>query len=224
MPAIIEPVPGVHVTDTVARCAILRGDHTILIDASEDPEAAGVLAALDHLEIGPSDLDGIVVTHAHPDHIVGLAAVAKRYDAAVAAHELEAPYVAKERIYEDPPALDGDAHVGVPVDVELGDGETFLGLEVVHTPGHTPGHICLLDRQRGVLFAGDGLQADPEYGPIPDGASLGPMDDALNLDPAEHRASIRKLAGVGFETLVLGHGDPVVGEAARRVAELVERL
>lgn len=224
MALLAEPVPGVHVVDTVARCAVVTGDRTVLVDAGDDADATRLLEALERLKLGPGDLDAVVVTHCHPDHVLGLAAVCDAYDAEVAAHAAEAAYVAKEAVPEGPPDLDVTGHTAVPVDVELADGETYAGLEVVHTPGHTPGHIVLRDADRGVVIAGDALQADPDYGPIYDGLALGPMDDRLNLDPDQHRASIRKLAGLDFDTLVLGHGDPIVGDAAARVRELADAL
>lgn len=224
MDHLVEPVPGVHVVDTVAHCVVVTGRRTVLVDTSDDPGASRVLDALRELKIGPGDLDAVVVTHTHPDHVMGLSAVRDAYPAEVAAHAAEAPFVAKERVYDGPPGPDAQTHEGVPVDVTLADGETYAGLQVVHTPGHTPGHIVLLDADRGVLIAGDALQADPAYGPIPEGQTLGPMHDRLNLDPAEHRASIRRLAELDFDTLVLGHGDPVVGGAAERVRELARVL
>lgn len=224
MALLAEPIPGVHVVDTVAHCVVVTGDQTVLVDAGDDADATRLLEALKRLELGPGDLDAIIVTHCHPDHVLGLAAVCHAFDAEVAVHAAEAAYVSKEAVPEGPPDLDVTGHRAVPVDVELADGETYAGLEVVHTPGHTPGHIVLYDADRDVVIAGDALQADPEYGPIPEGCAVGPMDDRLNLDPEQHRASIRKLAGLDFDTLVLGHGDPIVGDADERVRELADAL
>jgi hypothetical protein len=50
------------------------------------------------------------------------------------------------------------------------------------------------------------------------------MDDRYNVDPKQHRESIKKLATFDFENLVMGHGGPILGDAAKRVRDLASRL
>jgi len=53
---------------------------------------------------------------------------------------------------------------------------------------------------------------------------LRPMDDRYNVDPKQHRESIKKLATLAFENLVMGHGTPILGGASKRVRDLAARL
>src|SRR3990170_3010042 len=89
------------------------------------------------------------------------------------------------------------------------------GLRVIFTPGHTRGSMSLLDETRSLLIAGDAL--NNEHG-------LGPMDDQFNVDPQQHRASIKRLATLQFDTAIFGHGAPMKGGASARVTELAKRL
>jgi len=93
----------------------------------------------------------------------------------------------------------------------LDDGKVQDGLRVIFTPGHTTGSISLLDATRSLLIAGDAVNNE---------STLGPMDDRYNVDPKQHRSSIKKLAAFEFENLVMGHGSPLLGGASRHVKEL----
>src|SRR2546427_783835 len=88
-------------------------------------------------------------------------------------------------------------------------------LRVILTPGHTRGSMSLLDETRSLCIAGDALNNE---------GGLAPMPDKYNVDPKQHRQSIKKLATFHFENLVMGHGAPIKGGAVAKIAELAKRL
>ncbi len=100
----------------------------------------------------------VVSTHWHWDHIGDNAAVLEATGAQLAAHGLD------RHLIEHPPPMSAPFPIppSVPA-VELAEGGvvTFgaIGLEVLHTPGHTAGSVCLLARDEGILFTGDTLFA-----------------------------------------------------------------
>jgi glyoxylase-like metal-dependent hydrolase (beta-lactamase superfamily II) len=215
-PQVAQVVPGLHRVPTYANAYVVTEQRLAVIDASGEPVPQRLFDLLDRLKVGPRDLTSIIITHTHPDHVTGLAALKARFpDARVAAHEVEAPFVAKDRVYDGPPGPHVQRHTGVPVDVRLRDGEAFEGFRVLHTPGHTWGSISLFDDAAKLLLAGDAVRTEE---------GLAPMQDQFNVDPAAHRASIRRLAQLDVETLVCGHGDPLVGGAGKALRDLAARL
>ena len=219
-----EVMRGVHIVDTYAHCAIVTDQRMVLVDTSSQADAKPVLDALKAAGVKPRDLTSIIITHTHPDHVSGLAAVRRVFPAQVAAHEIEAPFIAKETIYDGPPGKHSQKHEAVPVDVPLRDGQTFEGFEVLHTPGHTAGHLSLFDNERRLLIAGDALNTDPGSGSVDPALGVGTMSDQFNLDARQHRKSIQRLAKLEFDALVVGHGDPIVSGAGERVRKLAAQL
>lgn len=149
-------------------CCILReGDEVMVIDPGAEHER--ILSALQGCV--PKY---IVATHAHWDHVGALPQLVWKTGAQVAAHEKDAAKVygvAVESAYT--PKDCQEAHVkaleeGMQVDIVLNDGDKLeLGgkiIEVIHTPGHTPGSICLYCPDDGLLFAGDTLFAGGRHG------------------------------------------------------------
>ena len=90
--------------------------------------------------------------------------------------------------------------------IAVGDGDRVFDLSIIETPGHTAGHIAVLDDVAGLLVAGDALNTV-------DGAVTGP-NPQFSDDMATAEASVRKLAGFTFGTLLVGHGDPITDGAS----------
>ena len=86
---------------------------------------------------------------------------------------------------------------------------------MIHTPGHTPGHVSLLlQRDGGVLFVGDAAAN-----------LLGRLGRPfVSTDPAAVAASAARLAALDFEIAVFGHGTAIRGGAALRFRRFVDRL
>ena len=101
---------------------------------------------------------------------------------------------------------------------EVGDGDDVFGMEIINTPGHTPGSIAMLDRGIGLLIAGDAINGN-EAGT----AVTGPNPDfSANMDDAN--ASVLKLAEFPFDSAAFGHGNPIVSGAGDQLQELARSL
>ncbi len=209
----MELKKGVHVIETHANCALLTDDRLILVDASSDAGAKDVLAYLERLRYKPTDVGHIILSHTHPDHVGGLAALKERTEAEVAAHRIEAGFIAKTADYPGRGAL---PHRACAVDVLLEDGDRYQELLVIHTPGHTPGNIALLDEAHSLLIAGDTVQTRE--------GAVGPMSDNYNIDPEEHRHSIKKVAAHEFDSLIVGHGPPRASGASKELRAAADGL
>jgi glyoxylase-like metal-dependent hydrolase (beta-lactamase superfamily II) len=211
-----EVLKHVHAMETFANTFFLVDQRLILVDTGTADAGPTILEYLKGIRMKPSDIGTIFITHTHPDHVGGLAAIKREApEAKVAAHRIEADFISKKKTYAGPPGAAMQKHPGTPVDILLDDGRTQDGLRVIFTPGHTTGSISLLDATRSLLIAGDAVNNE---GP------LRPMDDRYNVDPKRHRESIKKLAGFDFENLVMGHGSPILGGASKRVKDLAARL
>ncbi len=212
----MEVLKGVHHIDSYANTYVLVDNRLILIDTSSESDAKKILSYLDKAKIKPKDLVSIFITHVHPDHVSGLARIKRdAVGAKVVSSKIEAEYIAKKRVYDGPPGAQYQKQPPTPVDFALEDGQSHDGLRVIYTPGHTRGSISLLDETRSLLVVGDA--ANNESG-------LGPMDDAYNVDPRQHRESIKKLATFHFENAVFGHGRPILGGASTQFAALAKKL
>ena len=116
----------------------------------------------------PDDVTRILLTHAHPDHAGGAAEMARRTGAGVGVHGEDAEYLAAG--HTPPPDL--STRLGrllsrgkgrfppLVAGEDLVDGQVLDvggGLRVVHTPGHSPGHVSFVHEASGVLITGDAL-------------------------------------------------------------------
>jgi len=137
--------------------AYLIGDtqtgEAIVVDPADDVDVLIDLAAENGLRIG-----SIVNTHGHVDHIMGNAEMKAKTGANIVIHEAEAAYL--EKIGDFWLELFG-ARKSPPADrVVRGGDELIVGAQrwrVLHTPGHTPGSICLYEASLGVCLTGDTL-------------------------------------------------------------------
>lgn len=201
-PATAPPVQWHRIDRGVVSAYILyRDGEAALVDTGVRGTADGIERALGEVGLGWDVVRHVIFTHYHPDHAGSSEDVLERAaDAEAYAGESDIPAIRAPR--DLTPVTDGD--------------EVF-GLRIITTPGHTAGHIVVLDPAGpGLLVAGDALVGD-------NGRVAGPDPRyTSNMDLA--KLSVVKLANLRFETVVFGHGDPVERGASEQVAELAATL
>jgi glyoxylase-like metal-dependent hydrolase (beta-lactamase superfamily II) len=182
--------PGVLGPDPVTldvRCYLVpTSDGIVLIDAGLPGASGAIDATLAGIGARWSDVTDIVLTHSHFDHVGGLAeAAARSPQATLWAGALDVAAVPVEGRAVRPVA----------------EGDRIRGLQVLDTPGHTPGHISLLHEAGSLVVVGDLI------GSVDGALSFGPP--AFTADPERSRASLERVVGLGAGRLLFSHGAEV---------------
>jgi len=181
---------------------IVRDNRVILIDSGLHGYVDKIAGYIESLGLSPDSLKSVIITHYHFDHTGGLRELVDRFNVTVYSHRDE-----KELIEEES---------GVEVDEVLVDGDQIYGLTVIHTPGHTPGHICLLDQDTKALFIGDLVYEE--------NGVLYEIPRKYSRDPIGNRESIKKLLAYDFKHILPSHGKPIMDNGYEKLRELVSKL
>lgn len=222
----MEILPGVHQIPGLrwsnAYLLVDAGELT-LIDTGMPGDGRKIFGYIQSIGRDPTELARVVLTHSHPDHTGPLKSLSQCTGAAITVHRAETlRWVGTGELglhySAQPPAFGWNVPFlhRIPAHQLIEDGQILPvlgGLQVLHTPGHTPGSVCLYWAKQAVLFTGDTLLADGHgfHRSIPFPGS--------NL--REHRASLERLAQLPFEAACAGHGKPVLQEGAARLREML---
>jgi glyoxylase-like metal-dependent hydrolase (beta-lactamase superfamily II) len=180
----------------VSAYVLVRGGQAAVVDTGVGGSSGAIEDALAEVGADWSAVSDVILTHKHNDHIGSLADVMEL-----------APDALGYAGAEDIPSISAPREL-----TQVGDGDTVFGLRIVTTPGHTPGSISVYDAANGILVAGDALRVEAGKPTLPGAQFTEDMDEAAR--------SIAKLGELTFETLLVGHGDPIESGAGAAVAEL----
>jgi glyoxylase-like metal-dependent hydrolase (beta-lactamase superfamily II) len=232
--AVHELLPGVYrIGMGYVSAYLIARDEVTLIDSGLPKKRKTLLAALAEARRGPEELRHVLITHHHADHAGSLAAIAKATQARTYVHPLDAPVVRGDVPQPGPnPASLAGRFLGpivhrlpqnrlrpARVDHELQDGEELPaagGIRVVHTPGHTAGHVSFLWPEGSVLFVGDA--AANLFG------RLGKPSPMFTEDLEQAKESMRKIAELEFDMACFGHGNVIQGEAHAAFRRYTEKM
>ncbi len=195
---------------------LIEGDSPVLVETGSQSSVPVLLAQLDRLGLGATDLAGVVVTHIHLDHAGGVGDVARAFPKAVIyVHEKGARHLADptrlvdsaSRVYG--PLLDSlygrldptpPERIHVLEDLEAIRVSANRSLISVDSPGHAKHHLALHDTLSGVLFAGDAVGVK-----LPDAGVLRPSTPPPDFDLDLALRSLRRFAERRPTALALAH-------------------
>ncbi len=184
--------------DFVSAYILYRGGEAALVDTGVDGSAAAIEAALGEAGLDWGSVGHVILTHKHPDHAGSVDAVMEQATGATL-------YAGTAEI---PQILSATAPQGVA------DGDRVFDLQIIDTPGHTAGHIAVLDGAAGILVTGDALVGTAD--------GVGPPDPSFSEDMTSATESVAKLAGFDYEIALFGHGEPLTQGASTAVAALTQ--
>lgn len=177
----------------------------------------------------------IILTHVHVDHAQAANEVKRKSGARIYSHWIEARYLAHNPPYMGPPSTQetikklenlgvsveslsreyGTLEVEpISVDEQVSDGDMIGSLKVIHTPGHTPGHISLYYEKDKLL-----LGADSIYKHVFGAEGMYISAPQVSMDPTTAIVSAQRLSKVNFDKLLMAHQDSPLLERAREVVE-----
>ncbi len=96
-----------------------------------------------------------------------------------------------------------------PVDIQLKEGDKISRYTIIHTPGHTPGSIALLNTEQKALFLGDTLRLKAD--------KVVAAPEQFVWDANKQKESIRRIASLDFQIMLPRHGEPLTTNASEAV-------
>lgn len=224
--------------DMIHPTLIWDDETVILVDAGIPSQLPEIQKVMEQVGVPFSKLNKVILTHQDLDHISGLPEILRLSDhkVEVLAHEEETPYIhgdkplikfnpeliakrletlPEEQRKQMEKVFQASLKVKANVDTTIADGQVLPycgGITVIHTPGHTPGHICLYLNQSKTLIAGDALN-------VINGELVGPKPEHAS-DVTTAKKSLKKLIPYDIETVICYHGGVYKANANKRLQEL----
>jgi glyoxylase-like metal-dependent hydrolase (beta-lactamase superfamily II) len=196
-----DPVKAVRIiTEFVNSYVLVRGQEIAIVDTGLPNNGDKFGEVIKTAGLGWDAVGHVILTHYHRDHIGSMGEVLTAAPKAmVYAGAADVPQIPSPR----------------PIKA-VGDGDDVFGLQIIATPGHTPGHICVFDPVGSLLVLGDAMVnvnhtltgANPQY----------------TADMTQANQSVKKLAALSFDKAVFGHGEPIEKEASAAVAKVASSL
>ena len=215
-----------------------HGQDLTLIDTLGDADGRLILQQLRRLGQPVRNLKQILLTHAHRSHIGGLAHLKSLSGATVYSHVWEADIISGKRPAQPvsllpirplrvyPQRLGLAFHAGhspCHVDEQLSDGDVVGPIHVIHTPGHTPGHLVFYWPDRRALFTGDSIVTWPQLGAGWPGFQLDELQFRDSLQYMEESVShIGEQHDPPVMVIGVAHGEPITRGATERLRFVVE--
>jgi len=187
----------------------------VLIDTGCPGQMKDLLVAMDQHGVSYEKLKVVILTHQDIDHIGSLPELVQHCgeNIKVYAHELDKPYIEGEL-----PLLK-DGHIANPpkgkVDELLNDNQELPycgGIHVIHTPGHTPGHISLYLKQSKILVAGDSMYSE--------NGTLQGIHIPTTLDIELAQQTLKKYVDLDIASVICYHG----GVSNKNINEQINKI
>jgi len=208
----------------------------ILVDTGVPGQLENIREAMEKAGVPFEKLTKVIITHHDTDHIGSLSKLVKeaKHKLEVLAHEGERPYIQGEKLpikmtpqriaeIEALPEVEREgikemyASLATRVDTLIKDGEELPycgGIVVIHTPGHTPGHICLYLKKYKALITGDSFN-------VVEGQLYGP-NPIYTFNIEEAISSLTKFEKYDIKTVLCYHGGVFSNNPNKRIAELAD--
>jgi glyoxylase-like metal-dependent hydrolase (beta-lactamase superfamily II) len=223
MTDVATAVPGVHAIQLTRVFAhLVDGDPASLIDTGYAGSTPAIERALSSLGGGLGDVARVVCTHGHPDHAGSAQALADRgIEVFIHPADAERMRIGWGTAVRHPSRGRLFAAMTPPLErfTPLDDGDVLPmlgGLRVIHTPGHTPGSVCLYGVRDRTLFVGDALQRR--------GGKIGFASALYSDDRRAAERAVKRLAELDVEVVVFSHYPPINERANELLRELAGRI
>lgn len=213
-------VDGVHLIENVkgANVYLVTGRHPFLVDTGLPRQEKKILGYLKNAGIESGALQGIILTHYDVDHVGSATALQRFLSCPIYAHPTEIPYITgtlpRPGIKKWLPlfVLPVFGRLVVPQEIKpLADEGVFMDWEIMHTPGHTPGHLVLY--RNGIAIVGDLLQ----------GGNIRPAPAIFTWNSEVLKKSIINLLTRPLRWILPGHG-PATAASARWLEQIKKDL
>lgn len=210
-------------------------NNVILVDAGIPDCIPEIKDTMEKAGVPFERLDSIIVTHQDIDHVGGIKPIIKELpQVKILAHDQDKPYIQGEKkwirlntnfmnrinnlpLEEKDKILNLFENSNVKVNNTLKDGQELEccgGIKVIHTPGHTPGHICLYHKPSRTMIIGDTMNVVDGQLIIPNLESMNEKDRKMAIN------SIKKFEDYNIKNIITYHGGIFNNNPNKRIKEL----